>query len=181
MNFAFADPPYLGCCSYYGHNHGVLGRTFDGLCWDHVGTHELLIAWLRDEYPDGWAYCASSPTLPVLTCLRPNNRIGAWVKPFASFKPGINPGYCWEPVVFAGGRKLGRDVDTVRDFISESITLEKGLTGAKPFKVCLWVLDMLGYQPGIDELDDIFPGTGVMGKAVAYRCGMPAEQLRLTP
>ena len=55
---------------------------------------------------------------------------GAWVKPFASFEPGVNPGYAWEPVIFGGVRNLGRDVPTVRDFVSAPITLKRGLVGA---------------------------------------------------
>lgn len=38
MRFAYADPPYLGMCSEYGHEHGAGG------CWDDLATHEALIA-----------------------------------------------------------------------------------------------------------------------------------------
>lgn len=162
MKFAYADPPYLGCCSKYGHNHADWG------CFDDWETHGTLIDTLYELFPDGWAMSLSSPSmekiLPLL-CEEPHH-VGAWVKSFASFKPNVNPGYCWEPVVFVGGRKLGRDVETVRDFIVEPITLEKGLTGAKPPNVCRWIARMLGYQPG-DELVDLFPSTGVMGRVLA--------------
>jgi len=57
---------------------------------------------------------------------------------------------------------------TPKDFIVEPITLRKGLTGAKPPKVCDWILDLLGFMPG-DTLDDIYPGTGAMTDAVAHR------------
>lgn len=181
MRFAYSDQPYLGCCAYYGHNHGTGARPFDGLCWDTLAAHWALIDWLRVEYPDGWAMSASSPSLLSLATLLPSDaRIGAWVKPFASYKPGINPGYCWEPVLFCGGRKLGRDVDTVRDYVSANITLVKRTPGAKPLAFCNWVLDFLGVQPG-DAVDDIFPGSGAFGRAVALRNGVPPEQLRLTP
>lgn len=90
-----------------------------------------------------------------------DTRIGAWVKPFASFKPGVNPAYAWEPVLFRGGRKRGRDKPTIRDWVSVNITLKKGLTGAKPPDFCFWVFEILGAEPG-DEFVDIFPGTGIL-------------------
>ena len=55
---------------------------------------------------------------------------------------------------------------TPKDFIVEPITLKKGLVGAKPEKVCRWILELLNFQPG-DELIDLYPGTGIMGKVAA--------------
>ena len=52
---------------------------------------------------------------------------------------------------------------TPKDFIVEPITLQKGLVGAKPEKVCRWILDLLNVQEG-DEVVDLFPGTGIMGR-----------------
>lgn len=159
MRFAYADPPYLGCCELYGHEHGA-----DGFCWDDVQTHKLLIARLWNYYPDGWALSLSVPSLRHLLPHCPDDvRVGAWVKPFASFKPNVNPAYTWEPVLFRGGRDRGRDVPTVRDHVSANITLRKGLTGAKPEEFCYWVLDFLNVQPG-DELVDLYPGTSVMSR-----------------
>lgn len=190
MKFAYADPPYLGCCKMYGHNHGDdddkhvdMVRPFDGRCWDDRKTHTALIGWLNDEYHDGWALSLHAPSLRVLVDSFPLDvRFGAWVKPFASFKPNINPGYCWEPVVFFGGRKLGRGVDTVRDYVSANITLQKGTPGAKPIVFCKWVMDLLGFDPEQDTFDDIFPGSGAMTRAIeARRAARNHEQLELTP
>lgn len=103
-----------------------------------------------------------------------NVRIAAWVKPFASFKPNVTRAYTWEPVIFCGGRDIGRDQPTWRDHISEPITLRKGLTGAKPWRFCEWVLDGLNYRRG-DTLDDLFPGSGVMGRVVTARDDAPIE------
>jgi hypothetical protein len=55
---------------------------------------------------------------------------------------------------------------TPKDFIVEPITLQKGLVGAKPSKVCRWILDLLNFEPG-DELVDLYPGTGIMSKVAA--------------
>jgi DNA modification methylase len=38
--------------------------------------------------------------------------------------------------------------------------------GAKPEGFCRWILDALGWQEG-DTLDDIFPGSGMMGAVTA--------------
>lgn len=95
---------------------------------------------------------------------RRDYRVMAWVKPFASFKPGVNPGYCWEPVIVRGGRKMGRDRPTVRDYVAESITLQKGLAGAKPRGFSYWLFEVLGMLPG-DRLDDLFPGSGAVSRA----------------
>lgn len=173
MRFAYADPPYLGCCRLYSHDHGD-----DGRCWDDLGTHQGVIARLCDEFPAGWALSASSPSLRDLLPLCPSDvRVAAWVKPFCAFKRGVRPCYAWEPVIFRGGRNpscgyphpppvKGGAQTTPKDFIAESITLKKGLTGAKPERVCEWILDLLGYQDD-DELVDLFPGTGVMGRVAA--------------
>jgi hypothetical protein len=52
---------------------------------------------------------------------------------------------------------------TPKDFHIAPITLKKGLVGAKPESVCRWILDLLNVQPG-DEVVDLFPGTGIMGR-----------------
>ena len=164
MRFAYADPPYLGQCNLYDHVHP------DGRCWDDPETHRTLIARLSDWFPDGWLLSLSSPSLGRLLTMCPNTvRVGAWVKPFASFKPHVNPAYAWEPVIWQGGRKRDRSVLTVRDWVSANITLKRGLTGAKPEEFCFWVFDVLGMQSG-DEFVDIFPGTGAVGLAwLAYQ------------
>ena len=174
MRFAYADPPYLGCGKLYAAHHP------QALDWDNLDTHAALIRRLASEYADGWALSLSVPSLQRLFPLCPAGvRVGAWVKPFASFKPNVNPAYAWEPVIFSGGRKRTRSESTVRDWVAESITLERGLTGAKPPAFCRWVLDLLGWTPS-DTLDDLFPGTGIMGRVVdAARESIAPSQLTL--
>jgi hypothetical protein len=102
----------------------------------------------------------------------------AWVKPFCSFKPGINPAYAWEPLIVCGGRKRTRQQTTVRDWTATNITLKKGLTGAKPYEFCAWVFEVLGMGPD-DELVDIFPGTGaVTGAWNTWVAGGPLPKER---
>lgn len=161
MKIAYADPPYLGCCALYKHEHGE-----DGRCWDSPLTHAALITRLMVEFPDGWALSLNVPSLrTMLNYCPPDVRVSPWVKPFAVFKPNVNPAYAWEPVIWTGGRqKRSRSEPTVRDWVSAEITLRKGLTGAKPEAFCWWLISLMGLQPG-DELVDLFPGTGVMGLA----------------
>ncbi len=164
MRVAYADPPYLGCCSLYQHHHP------DGLCWDESETHGQLIARLEREFPDGWALSASSPSLRWLMQFCPDDvRVAAWVKPFAVFKPNVNPAYAWEPVIWRGGRRMDRNHATARDWVAASITLRKGLTGAKPETFCWWLFSLLGLQAD-DEFVDVFPGTGIVGATFQQFC-----------
>jgi len=177
MRLAFADPPYYGRAARYYAEHP------DAAVYDTLGGHRDLLQRLVGDYPDGWALCMASPDLlrlvPALADIMPGDvRVAAWCKPFASFKPGVNPAYTWEPVLFRGGRQHGARADalTVKDHLAERITLRRGLTGAKPDAFNRWVLDLLGWQPG-DVLDDLFPGTGGMA-ATARRA---AGEMRLEP
>ena len=159
MRVAYADPPYLGCCARYQHHHP------DGRCWDDSHTHQQLIWKLSDDFPDGWALSLSTPSLRDILPMCPTDvRIAAWVKPFAVFKPNVNPAYAWEPVIWRGGRtERSRNEPTVRDWVSSEIALQKGLIGAKPEAFVWWLLRLLGVQEH-DEVTDIFTGTGVVGR-----------------
>lgn len=153
MRFAYADPPYPGQAHLYAGHPDFAGEV------DHVE----LIGRLTEKYTDGWALSTSSPALRDLLPLCPASaRVGAWVKPFASFKPNVNPAYAWEPVIFVGGRNRGKGALTTVDWVSVPITLKKGLTGAKPPAFCRWVFDLLGAEPS-DEMHDLFPGTSAVG------------------
>lgn len=90
------------------------------------------------------------------------------MKPFAAYKANVRIAYTWEPVLFVPGRDSSKDGAPVgRDHLAEPITLRKGLTGAKPAAFCRWVLDLVGYVEG-DEMLDVFPGTGILGRVVAH-------------
>ena len=151
LRFAYADPPYIGqAAKHYGMPEV-----------DHAELIERLNTY------DGWALSLSSPSLKEILGLCPDDvRVMAWVKPFASFKPNVNPAYAWEPVIVRGGRRYERSDPTVRDWVSANIALKRGLPGAKPAEFCRWILAVLNVQPG-DELDDLFPGTGIMSAVAA--------------
>jgi hypothetical protein len=165
VRFAYADPPYLGCGHYYPERTEV--------------DHAALLAQLVADFPDGWALSCSSPSLRVLLPLcPPTTRVLAWVKPFASFRPHVNPAYVWEPVLVHGGRPHARTDDTIRDWHAASVRARDTLIGAKPASFCSWLLDVLNVQPN-DELIDLFPGTGIMGHCLTARRAAPV-QLTLT-
>lgn len=154
MRFAIADPPYPGQAARHYKDHPDYAGEVD---------HSQLIEELQTY--DAWALCTSSVALHLILPMCPaGTRVGAWVKPFASFKPNVNPAYAWEPVLFHGGRRRGRYEPTVRDWYSKEITLKRGLVGAKPEGFCFWLFDLLGAQPG-DEMADLFPGTGAVTRA----------------
>ena len=149
MRIAFADPPYIGQAKKHYNSEEV--------------DHKALLGQL--EVYDGWALSLSSPTLQEILALCPSGvRVGAWVKPFCSFKPNVNPAYAWEPVIFKPARDRGRNKLTVRDWVSANITLKRGLSGVKPDAFSFWLFEILGAEP-TDEFIDIFPGTSSVSKA----------------
>jgi hypothetical protein len=160
MRVAYADPPYPGQAAKHYRDH----PDYAG----EVSSSELLQRLTRDY--DGWLLHTSSTALTgVLSSAAfygiTDFRVMAWVKPFAAFKRNVSVAYAWEPVLVKPCRKpvvSGRVV--MRDWVSESITLRKGLVGVKPEKVCRWAFEVLGLEPE-DELVDLFPGTGAVTAA----------------
>jgi hypothetical protein len=112
---------------------------------------------------DGWILHTSSTSLRDILPMCPLGvRVMAWVKPFAAFKRNVSVAYAWEPVIVKEVRKpevTGRVV--MRDFISEPMTMRRGLVGAKPDAVCRWLFEVVGAYPD-DTMDDLFPGTGAV-------------------
>jgi len=149
VKFAYADPPYIGQAKkHYG-------------C-EEIDHPELIE---RLEKYDGWALSLSSPTLKEILNMCPDDvRVAAWVKPFASFKPNVNPAYAWEPIIFKTSVKRERDELTVRDWVSANITLQRGTHGAKPLEFCIWIFQLLGMKEE-DKFDDLFYGSGAVTKA----------------
>lgn len=169
MRFAYADPPYIGQARKH---YGVLAKEVN---------HRVLIGTMTD-YWEAWALSLSSPSLEEILglcrdVLGPNKvRVGAWCKSFCSYKPGVNPAYTWEPVIFYGGRKRGREVPTLRDFLVEPMTTKRGTSGAKPDAFNRWVFDFLGAEPG-DDFTDLFPGSGAVTASWDAFCSETRLQL----
>jgi hypothetical protein len=156
MKFAYADPPYLGNGKTRYKEHP------EAHIWDDKSAHIGLIRRLVEEYPDGWALsCNPSDLRWVLPECPEDCRVGAWVKTFHQIRPTTTQ-YAWEPVIFRGGRSNPKRVPMVRDWLSCPTTRNKGTIGAKPDAFNEWILAILGYDPNLDTLDDIFPGSNGM-------------------
>lgn len=168
MRLAYADPPYFGCGKLYNDTEIAAANEYDDIAsWKRLAV-------TLDGY-DGWAVSMTSGNLHDLLPLFPGARVAAWVKPFAAFKRNVRIAYTWEPVLFTPARDSSKDGAPVgRDHLAASITMRKGLTGAKPAAFCSWILDLLGWTRD-DELVDLFPGTGGMSDVVARRSGKSLE------
>jgi len=167
IKIAYADPPYMGCSSYYPEHQEV--------------DHKKLLLDLMWNY-DNWALSCSSPSLGYLLnvpFVKDLVRVAAWVKPFCSFKPNVNPAYAWEPVIFRiKKQRLTRADKTVRDWVSVGITLQKGLVGAKPPAFCFWLFDLLQVQKD-DEFYDLYPGTSIVTKSLELYRKQSVMQLEI--
>lgn len=154
MKFAYADPPYLGMGQ----------KMYRRPEWDDPDTHRDLIDRLVNEYPDGWALSASSPSLRIILPMCPDDvRVCAWVKPFAAFRPNVKPAYAWEPVILRGGRERTRKDETWHDWHSENITMRRGFQGAKPPGFAQWIVRLLNAKVDKgDTITDLFHGSGAM-------------------
>jgi len=150
MQFAYADPPYPGFA------RRLYGR-------EEV-DHPALISSLVDQY-DGWALSTGAYALRDILPLCPAGvRVAAWVKPIGVSSRTRGMHNAWEPVIVAPGRKLrpGR-----RDWLSAQPARGNGvLIGRKPEAFCVWLFELLGMLPG-DKVHDLYPGTGIVGRAWA--------------
>lgn len=155
MKFAYADPPYVGMAKRYPEKTEV--------------DHSELIERLERDYPDGWALSASAPSLALLLPLcPPKTRVGAWVKTWCPAVMNVRPVYGWEPVLFRGGRRIKENLTV--DWHRAAPAVGQRVLGAKPESFCMWVFQLLGMRPG-DELDDLYPGSGAVGRAWEKFCG----------
>lgn len=154
MLFAYADPPYPGKALLYPERSEV----------DHVSLLELL----THCYADGWALSTSSEALRDVLSLCPRGvRVCAWFKgprPTKSRRALVS----WEPLIVAGGRPLPTDaVQEVRDGLiarGRYRGFPGAMVGMKPPAFAEWMFRQLGASRG-DRLDDLFPGSGAIGRA----------------
>lgn len=155
MIMAYADPPYPGMSAKYYRDEPTYAGEVD---------HPALIASLRTSY-DGWALSTSSKALrDVLPMCPPGARVCAWVKPIGVPPATFGPHSVWEPLIVVPGRLLRPGVgDALR---AQPARFGGTLPGRKPLAFVAWLFDLLGLLPG-DTLDDLFPGTGIVGRAWA--------------
>jgi hypothetical protein len=158
LRMAYADPPYPGMSrKYYGDQQSYGGEV----------DHAELLASLVDRY-DGWALSTSASTLQYVLSLCPRGvRVCAWVKPIGVSSKTFGLHNTWEPVIVQPGRSLRPGK---RDWLAAQPARSGGaLIGRKPIAFCAWLFEALGLLPG-DELDDLFPGTGIVGRCWSEVC-----------
>lgn len=156
MRFGYADPPYPGLSSKYYRDEPTYAGEVD---------HAALIALLEASRYDGWALSTSAKALRAVLPLCPADaRVCAWVKPIGASSRTRGLHNTWEALIVVRGRALQPGV---RDWLRAQPARGGGsLPGRKPLAFCAWLFDCLGMLPG-DTLDDLFPGTGVVGRAWA--------------
>ena len=158
MRFAYADPPYPGRAKRYYQMPEV--------------NHRLLIAHLEEIAPDGWALSTAADALREVLPLCPEGaRVCAWVKPIGACPLTHGLHNTWEPLVVVRGRQVRPGK---RDWLQAQPARGGGeLPGRKPLAFCAWLWSCLGAAPG-DALIDVFPGTGIVGRAWAELSAAPA-------
>ena len=175
MKLGYADPPYPGCAELYRDHPDYAGEV----------DHRALVAKLQSEF-DGWVLHTHVAGLRMMERERilPDDgiRICQWTKPFAAFKRNVSVAYAYEPVIVKAARKpfVSKRI-VMRDYLDCPITMKRGLTGAKPEKVCHWIFELMGACPD-DDLVDLFPGTGAVTRAwESWRkiFVLPTEQFEL--
>ncbi len=152
--FAYADPPYPGKAAYYVERQEV----------DHASLLEQLLAggW------DGWALSTSAAAMPEVLAMCPAGiRVCVWRRQHRPTRSrrALN---AWEPLLIYGGRDLQterpQEVLDHLDYRGRYDSFPGALIGMKPPEFAVWMFSLLGAQPG-DELTDLFPGSGAIGRA----------------
>lgn len=150
---AYADPPYPGRAHLYANHPDYAGEV----------DHRELALTLATQY-DGWALSTSAEALPAVfgyldEAGADGFRVLAWVKHTISVS--------WEPVIVVSARKP----EGMRDWIQVEPDSyqwrgkpDSYVIGQKPEAFCRWVFEWLGAEAD-DELDDLFPGSGNVGRA----------------
>lgn len=126
--------------------------------WDDLSEHRRLIEHLALEY-DGWAIATTQDGLGAYYPLPVSAHVMAWHRPTAIAGGGRIISR-WEPViVFTPETRRGRGGDRVSDVLTAN-PARAGFVGAKPPEWTRWVLAAMGYDPQVDQVVDLFPGSG---------------------
>lgn len=182
MRLAIADPPYPPFVGSGGRKNRASRWYGDGQRsrtdrpadrhpsaaeWDEPERHRELLADLM-EY-DGWAIATSPDGIQAYQPLPPAARLMAWVKPNA--QPGAHRiRSMWEPVIVypPEARRSNRGgVGMTPDVLVCPVSRRAGFIGAKPDEWTRWVLAALTYEPEVDTVTDMFPGSGAVSRVIA--------------
>lgn len=163
LRLAFADPPYPGKARrYYGGHPDFAGEV----------DHDELLS--RLAMYDGWALATSSDAVAAIAarCVAQGlgARIAVWVRHPAPH-PFARVITAWEAVLYvparrvvAGDTRRLTDVLTAAPGARPRPTWPSAVIGMKPPAYLEWVFGLLGALPG-DDLDDLYPGSGIVSRA----------------
>ncbi len=153
---AYADPPYPGLSKkYYQHEKTYRGEV----------DHRDLVATLEASY-DGWALSTSRSAVPwILRLFEEESIEGLYVCPWIKTHPepkARGPANVCEFVIVRPGR---RRQPGPRDSFVGAVARggDSNLIGRKPINFINWVFQLLGASP-VDALDDLYPGSGIVGR-----------------
>jgi len=149
MHMAYADPHYLKTARkrYPDHPFGEV---------DHGQLIRSLVCY------DGWALSCSTASLRELLPMVPEKHVlCTWGKNIgvSGRTRGIHK--VTESLIVVPGRRLRPGKPDL--LVCQPARSGGDLVGRKPLKFCIWLFDVLGLLPG-DELLDVFPGTGIVGR-----------------
>jgi len=152
--FAYADPPYPGRAHLYPGGRDV--------------NHKLLINYMADSFPDGWALSTAARSLrDVLLLCPPGVRVCAWLRSCRPH-PHARIVTSWEPLILCGSsRQFTRDPHATKDaLIARGVFRAHpgALIGMKPPAFAVWMFKLLGAAAG-DNFVDLFPGSGAITTA----------------
>lgn len=179
--FAYFDPGYIGLAAKYYKGQPDFGGEVD---------HPALIREALAGGFMGWGLSLSVSLRSLKTIVNalpdelldptaggpPPARLCSWRKPHPVPAATRGAHNTYEGLLIVGGRRLPPGIpDSL-----QALPARGGgdLPGRKPLVFCAWLFNLLGMLPG-DELDDRFPGTGMVGRA--WRVLSPRTSATLSP
>lgn len=159
MRWGYADPPYPGKAHMYEGHRDYAGELPVDEVLDELAGLEL----------DGWAMSTSAAALPHALALCVARalevRVAVWHRHVRDRSHARGPLNAWEPIIWHGGRQLGPVRSDHLDYAARPrLTDPNRVVGAKPARFARFVFELLGAEPG-DELVDLYPGSGGIGRA----------------
>lgn len=150
---AYADPPYPGLARYYRDQPTYAGEV------DHARLLGTLATY------DGWALSTSQEALRDVLALCPRGvEVCPWTKTHHPHR-ARGPSNIHEYLLVMPARRV---FPGVPDALVAAVARggDSDLIGRKPLRFCAWLFALLGAQPQ-DTFDDLFPGSGVVGRSWA--------------
>ena len=158
-DFAYADPPYIGCADRHYRDHpDYSGEVDHGKLIDRLAAYH------------GWALSLSAESLQGILAMCPAGvLVLGWFKPISP-PLGDHRVYTWEPVIMKPVRRYGPGyVPTGLIASPPQFTFrpkpEGHVIGEKPEQFAHWVFANAGLDRSEDSLHDLFPGSGAIGRA----------------